>query len=77
MQGNAFQIDKEPLLEIPIFKPSEKEETKIATIVDKIITLKKAGKSTTDLEEKIDEEVYKLYDLSPEEIKLVEGKKSK
>jgi len=28
---------------------------------------------TTDLERQIDQMVYKLYDLTPEEIKIVEG----
>lgn len=30
---------------------------------------------TTPLEKQIDEMVYKLYDLTPEEIAVVEGKK--
>ena len=74
MQGNAYQLDKEPLLEIPIFKPADTEANKIATLVDKIITQKQSGKDSTENENKIDVLVYKLYDLSEEEIKIVVGK---
>ena len=70
MQGNNYQLDKEPLINIPIknidkIKPYER-------IVDKILTLKKSGKDTTDLEREIDQMVYKLYGLTNEEIKIVE-----
>ena len=74
MQGNAYQLDKEPLLEIPIFKPADTEANKIATLVDKIILQKQQNKDSTDNEKKIDELVYKLYDLSEQEIKIVETK---
>jgi len=72
MQGNAYQIDKEPLLQIPIHKPTEATQTKLANIVDKIITAKQQNQSTTALEKQIDEMVYELYGLTNEEIKTVE-----
>ena len=72
MQGNNYQLDKEPLLEIPIYKPTEAEATKIADLVEKIILLKQQAKDTTALENKIDELVYKLYELTEEEIKIIE-----
>ena len=34
-----------------------------------------AGADTMALEQEIDRLVYELYDLTPEEIKIVEGKK--
>ena len=74
MQGNAYQLDKEPLLEIPIFKPADTEANKIATLVDKIISQKQKGIDSSENEKKIDELVYKLYDLSEQEIKIVETK---
>ncbi len=73
MQGNNYQLDKEPLLEIPIYKPTEKEMLKIASLVDKIIALKAEGKDTSKLEKQIDEVVYALYELSPEEIEMIEN----
>lgn len=73
MQGNAYQLDKEPLLEIPIYKPSDKDASEIAKLVDKLIPLKSQGKDTRELEVKIDQLVYQLYDLTEEEIKIIEN----
>ncbi len=73
MQGNAYQLDKEPLLEIPIYKPGEKEVHEIAKMVDIIISLKKKGKDSCLQEKKIDELVYNLYDITAEEATIIEG----
>jgi len=73
MQGNAYQLDKEPLLEIPIYKPSDKDANEIAKLVDKIISLKQQGKDTTDLENQIDQLVYEHYGLTEEEIAIIEN----
>ena len=73
MQGNNYQLDKEPLLEIPIYKPTDSEANKIATLVDKIIAQKEQGKSSKDNETKIDELVYKLYDITNEESRIIEN----
>ncbi len=59
-------------LPIPIIESANQQP--FITIVDKIIEDKKEGKDTKALEEKIDTLVYKLYDLTEEEIKIVEGK---
>lgn len=72
MQGNAYQLDKEPLLEIPIYKPADKEAVEVAKLVDKIISLKQQGKESSEQERKIDELVYKLYDISEDELKIIE-----
>jgi len=73
MQGNAYQLDKEPLLEIPVYKPADKDANEIAKLVDKIISLKQQGKDSNENERKIDELVYKLYNLTSAEIKVVEN----
>jgi adenine-specific DNA-methyltransferase len=73
MQGNAYQLDKEPLLEIPIYKPADKDANEIAKLVDKIISLKQQGKDSSEQEKKIDELVYKLYDITADEQKIIEG----
>jgi adenine-specific DNA-methyltransferase len=73
MQGNAYQLDKEPLLEIPIYKPADKDANEISKLVDKIISLKQQGKDSSEHEKKIDELVYKLYDIKPDEQKIIEG----
>jgi adenine-specific DNA-methyltransferase len=79
MQGNNYQIDKEPLLNLPLINPTDKEIVKqIEMLVDKIIYLKQThgcSADTSDLETQIDQLVYKLYDLTPEEIEVIEKKR--
>lgn len=71
MQGSNYQIDKEPLMNIPLKIADENIENKIIDLVDEIIELKKLNKDTQDLEEKIDEMVYELYGLTEEEKELI------
>ena len=70
MQGNNYQIDKEPILNIPIYKPTGKNQQPIISLVDQILTLKKENlkADSSDLENEIDELVYQLYELTEEEI---------
>lgn len=75
MQGENFQVDKEPLLNIPL--PSTNcEQTAIITLVDCILSAKKANPQadTSEWEKEIDKLVYELYGLTEEEIRIVEGK---
>ena len=74
MQGTNYQIDKQPLLTIPLISPPPEEQVPIATLVDQILETKAADSDadTTDCEKDIDQLVYKLYDLRPEEIRIVE-----
>jgi len=76
MQGNNYQIDKEPLLNLPLINPTDKEMVEqIGTLADKIIQLKQiygCSADTSTFETQIDQLVYKLYDLTPEEIEVVE-----
>jgi very-short-patch-repair endonuclease len=76
MQGNNYQLDKGPLLEIPIYNPSQSEQLPIIKLVDQIISLKKQNPQAdiSSLEKQIDELVYKLYGLTEEEVRIVEGK---
>jgi adenine-specific DNA-methyltransferase len=82
MQGNNYQIDKEPLLGIPIYKPSNQEQQPIVALVDRILSLAGNGDypgnpaeppAVKELEHKIDQIVYQLYGLTEEEIAIVEG----
>ena len=76
-QGNQLQVDKEPLLEIPIYKPDKNENSikdDIGRLVDKIMALEKQ-KTNVNLdsdrrvieqeisayEKQINKLVYKLY----------------
>lgn len=71
MQGSNYQIDKEPLMNIPLKIADENTENKIIDLVDEIIELKKLNKDTQYLEDKIDEMVYDLYELTEEERELI------
>ena len=86
--GDLLQIDKGPLMEIPICVGDEKQQKEIITLVEKMIFLNKelheipehsdkwyGVKSEIEkTDKKIDEEVYKLYGLTEKEIKIVEAK---
>ena len=86
MQGDNFQIDKEPLLDIPIFKSNDKTIiSKIAKLVDDIsLSIKSKTNETTQreieffvhkttsIEAQINNEVNKLYDITPEEVAIIE-----
>ncbi len=74
MQGNNYQLDKEPLLEIPIYNPTKHEANNITALVDKIISQKQKGEDTKDYENQIDKLVYQLYDITEDEQKLIENK---
>ncbi|ECZ2991003.1 class I SAM-dependent DNA methyltransferase [Campylobacter coli] len=79
MQGNNYQIDKEPLLNIPIVDTNSKNEKladELINLVDEILKAKEQDKNanTQELENKINSLVYKLYNLNEEEIKTIEGK---
>ena len=86
MQGNIYQVDKAPILEIPLIKSKDKSNvTKISKLVDDIsLTIKNKTVATTQkeseflehkitsLEGQINNEVYKLYDITPEEVAIIE-----
>jgi hypothetical protein len=73
MQGNNYQIDKEPLLNIPLIVP--KDTIQFEILVDQILLARENDSDCviTDLEGKIDKHVYKLYNLTENEIKLIES----
>jgi hypothetical protein len=84
MQGNIYQIDKEPLLDIPIIVGSNDLMIQITSLVSQILSLTQSPDYETnqrkqaqvkDLEKQIDHIVYKLYNLTEEEIKIIEGGK--
>ncbi|ECL9513477.1 class I SAM-dependent DNA methyltransferase [Campylobacter jejuni] len=79
MQGNNYQIDKEPLLNIPIVTINSKNQKiadELINLVDEILKAKEQDKNanTQELENKINSIVYKLYNLTEEEIKIIEGR---
>ena len=80
MQGNNFQVDKEPLLDVPLCVPNQSAQKPIRNLVERIIDCKKqVSQAGTDAEKErllrlilqcqnqIDESVEELYGLSSED----------
>ena len=76
VSGNYFDLNGNQIGSIPIPTATKEQQKEIITIVDKILAAKKQDSSadTTEWEKQIDQKVYELYRLTPEEIAIVEGK---
>lgn len=88
MQGSNYQVDKEPLLNIPIVNTKdEKVKSKLVKLVDNIIAINKklVGENNPNTKEilerqvraldgEIDRLVYGLYQLTEEEINIIEDR---
>ncbi|MBS3027065.1 MAG: hypothetical protein HCA25_08205 [Dolichospermum sp. DET50] len=70
--GQCFEYSSNFLASIPIKKISSKYEVKFIKLVDNILLYKTQGKDTTALEQQIDNMVYKLYELTYEEVKIID-----
>lgn len=73
-KGENLELTQTPLSEIPIKDIPLKEQEVFINLVDRIIEGKKSGIDMRELEEEVDRLVYRLYELSEEEIKIIEGK---
>lgn len=74
--GDIFpQVRISSVENLPIKLADTKTQEKIETLVDQILTKKAQDHSadTTDLENQIDQLVYELYELTEEEIKIIEN----
>lgn len=72
MQGANFQIDKTPLLQLPILVPKGSVEKEIETFINTILSKKENDEDTTYEEQQIDLMVYRLYDLTYDEVLIVD-----
>ena len=72
--GDLLQLDTVQFLSIPLYKPTTEIQNEIARIVDKILCVKSKqhDSDTSALEREIDNKVYELYGLGPEEITVIE-----
>lgn len=86
MQGGNYQIDKEPILEIPIFVTKKINQEKLISIVDQILDVTKnqdyiqnteKQSEVEKLENQIDKLVYEFYNLTSKEIIIVENSTKK
>jgi adenine-specific DNA-methyltransferase len=76
---NGYQLIWKYFGQIPMPKKTDKQSKLIIDLVDKLLKAKgnNANSVIGELEVKIDQLVYQLYDLTEEEIKLIEHKKTK
>jgi hypothetical protein len=73
-EGRVFaQVKTVVIKELPIRYVSSEVQKPFIELVEKILNLKSKNNATTELENKIDQLVYKLYDLTEEEIKIIEN----
>lgn len=71
--GDLMQVDKGPLLEVPLFIGSKDQQDHVIKIVNQIIDIKKQNpeSDTKNLEIKIDGLVMDLYGLTEEEKEII------
>ncbi|MCU0858518.1 MAG: hypothetical protein MUC65_08975 [Pontiellaceae bacterium] len=76
VRGGYLRAFSESMKQIPIPAATPAQQAEIEKRVEKILTLKKENPSAdvSALESEIDRLVYKLYDLTDEEVRIVEGK---
>ncbi len=83
-KGETLELYQKPLSEIPVKKISPDEQKPFIEIVDKILTITGSNDylsspeeqaKVKDFEKQIDQLVFKLYSLTPEEMEIVEESK--
>ncbi len=70
--GGIFEYFENGISKLPIAVISPFAQLLFISLVDKILILKSEGKDTTALEQQIDNLVYKLYELTYEEVKIID-----
>ena len=61
------------LFKLPIKIASKKYQESISLTVDKITSSIKEGNTSLEFEKALDKLIYQLYNLTEEEIKIIEG----
>ncbi|TAF33795.1 MAG: type II restriction endonuclease [Cytophagales bacterium] len=73
LSGGYIRYDIPYLKKIPLIIPADDLQNKVVKLVKQILAKKEKNEDTTSLESAIDQLVYELYELTEEEIKVVEG----
>ena len=73
-QGGFYEFKPMYVGQIPIPSTSQADQAALEALVDRILAAKQANPhaDVTNLEREIDEHVYRLYGLTPDEIRIVE-----
>jgi adenine-specific DNA-methyltransferase len=69
-QGEMLQVDKEPLMDLPICIPSD--YSPYIKLVDRILELRASSSDSSGLEKELDQKIYDLYELSVDEVEGLE-----
>ena len=72
MQGANYQIDKEPLQQIPIIIPSDSIQQEVSGIVDNILSSISSEASIEQYESTIENIISHLYDLTYDEVLIID-----
>lgn len=75
MQGNNYQVDKEPLMKIPILAENDIKYQNVINLTNQIIkeTSFDERLQLVSLQEEIDRNIYNIYQLTDDEIEIVEN----
>ncbi|MBO4779239.1 MAG: Eco57I restriction-modification methylase domain-containing protein, partial [Selenomonadaceae bacterium] len=75
IQGNIFQVDKEPLQNIPIKIPTPEMKSKVLDLYILINNAKKQNRSanTKSFESEIDDLIYQIYDLADDGVNFIKN----
>lgn len=71
-RGGYLEYKVQYVEKIPIKNIPEKEQKPFIDLVDMVLKAKREGKDSTKYENEIDKLVYKLYDITPGEQKIIE-----
>jgi TaqI-like C-terminal specificity domain/Eco57I restriction-modification methylase len=74
-KGEALaEVKKENVEKLPVVPASPEQQAPIIQLVEKLITVRKQDpeSNSTVLERQLDQLVYELYNLTPDEIKIIE-----
>lgn len=75
IQGSIFQVDKDPLVKIPIALAESEIENRIVDLYDKVVEEKIQDRyaDINNLQKEIDNLIYKVYSLNEEDVETIEN----
>lgn len=71
--GGYFSMSSTFVEKLPIIQLSASNQKPLIDLTTKILEAKQKGEDTSTLELEVDQLVYKLYDLTEEEVKIIEN----
>lgn len=73
IQGSIYQVDKDPLVKIPILVPDDTLNANIIDLYNEIVARRNKGEVTEDIESKADTLIFEAYGLIENDIKTVKN----